>query len=80
MVRGESTAYLPLTFTAMTSIAVDIKFTFSAAITDLKVDILVLTEQLSSAEQAGRQREKANKWLEQVTVMHSQHFINISRH
>lgn len=31
-------------------------------------------------EQAGRQREKAIKWLEQVTDMHSQHFIYISRH
>lgn len=37
-VREESVADMPLTYAAMTSIAEDIKSTFSAAITDLKAN------------------------------------------
>lgn len=60
-VSRASTADFPLTYAAMTNIAADIKSTFSAAITDLKANILVLTEQLSLAEQADRYRDKAIK-------------------
>lgn len=70
---------LPLTYTDMSGFATDIKSTFSAAITDLKENLLA--EQLTSAEAAGKHREKAKKKrLETVTASHSLHFIEINRH
>lgn len=50
MVSRESPADMHLTISARTTIAAGIKLTFSAAITDLKADILVLTEQLTAAQ------------------------------
>lgn len=64
----------------MSLFAADIKSTFSAAITDLKSNLLVLTEKMALAEAARKQREKAICRLEKVTSSHSSHFIEMNRH
>lgn len=64
----------------MSLIAADIKSTFSAAITDLKTNLMVLTEKLASAEAAGKHRDKAIHRLEKISVTQSQHFIKMNRH
>lgn len=64
----------------MSIFAADINSTFSAAITDLKSNLLVLTEKMASAEAAGKQREKSICRLEKVTSSHSNHFIEMNRH
>lgn len=80
LVRDPSPPELPLTYAAMMDIAADIKKLFSAAITDLKADILMLTEQMAAGERAGRHREKAIKRLEEVSSTHSQRLIASNRH
>lgn len=64
----------------MTNIAADIKSTFSAAITDLKADLIVLSEQLAFAEPTGKHKEKVIRRLEKVTATHSFHSIEMNRH
>lgn len=78
--RGPSCSNLPLTYSDMTGFAADIKSMFSAAITDLKSNLLVLTEKIVEAEVAGQLREKAICRLEKVSTSHSLHFIEINRH
>ncbi|XP_073482001.1 vomeronasal type-2 receptor 26-like [Aquarana catesbeiana] len=70
----------PLTYANMSIFAADIKSTFSAAITDLKSNLLVLTEKMASAEAYGKQRETAICKLEKINSSHSNHFIEINRH
>lgn len=50
----------------------NIKSTFSAAITDLKSNLLVLTEKLAAVEAIHR--------LEKVAMAHSSHVIQMNRH
>lgn len=78
--RGKSRVNKPLTYADMSVFSADIKSTFSAAITDLKTNLVVLTEKLAASEHAGRQRDKAIHRLDQVTVSHAQHFIDLNRH
>lgn len=63
----------------MSIFAADIKSTFSAAITDLKTNLLVLTEKMASAEAAWKHREKVISRLEKVTTSHSILFIEKNR-
>ena len=70
----------PLTFADMSVIAADIKATFSAAITDLKSNILVLSDKMETAEAKGKHRDKALHRLEKVADTHAAHFIEMSRH
>lgn len=78
--RGTSRPDLLLTYANISDFAADNKSTFSAAINDLKTNLLVLTEKMASAEADGKQREKAIHRLEKVTTSQSLHFIEISRH
>lgn len=75
--RGPLNPNLPLTYADMFIFAADIKSTFSAAITDLKSNLLVLNDKMASVEAAGKQREKAIRRLERVTISHSNHFIEM---
>lgn len=70
----------PLTYADMFGFAADIKSTFSAAITDFKSNLLVLTEKLAAVEATGKHRERAIHKLEKVAVAHSSHFFEINRH
>lgn len=70
----------PLSYADMSGFAANIKSTFLAAISDLKTNLLVLTEKMASAEAAGKYREKAILRLERVTATHSPHFIEMNRH
>lgn len=58
----------------------DINSTFSAAITDLKTNLLVLNEKLLSAEAAGKHRDRAIAKLEKASCAQAQHFIEMNRH
>lgn len=78
--RGKSQSDHPLTYADMSVIAVDIKSTFSAAITGLKLNLLVLNEKLATAEAAGKHRDKAIHKLENTSLIQSQHFIEMNRH
>lgn len=71
---------LPLTYAGISGFAADIKAAFSAAITDLKSSMLVLTDKMATAETAGRHRDMAIHRLEKVTFSHSQHLIDINKH
>lgn len=71
---------LSLTYVDMSGFAADIKSTFSVTITDLKSNLLVLTEKMAAAGAAGKHREKAIHRLEKVTTSHSLPFIEINRH
>lgn len=64
----------------MSGFAAHIKSTPSAAITDVKTNLMVLTEKLASTEATEKQRDRAIHRLERVTVSQSQHFIDIKRH
>lgn len=77
--RGKVTVDHPLTFADMTEIAADIKNSLSAAITDLKTDLLRLTEQMAVNERAGTRRERALIRLDDITASHSQHMIEMNR-
>lgn len=77
---GDPSILTPLTYAYMSSFAVDIKSTFSAAMTDLKSNLLVLTEKMAATEIAGKHREKAIHRLKKVSTSHSLHFIEINRH
>lgn len=61
-------------------IAADIKATFSAAITDLKSKLLVLSDKMEAVEVKGRQRDKVLYRLEKVANSHLSHFIEMNRH
>lgn len=63
----------------MMKIAADIKCTFSSAITELKADILSLSEKLEGVENAGAKRDKAITRLERVADSHSAHLIEMNR-
>lgn len=78
--RGSSLPDLPQTYTDMYRFAAYIESTFSAAITDLKTNLRVLTEKMASAEAAGKQRKKPIHRLEKVTTSQSLHFIEMNRH
>lgn len=80
MVREITHDDQPLTFSQMTQIAADIKRSFTAAITDLKIDLYTLSEQMMSHKRAGIQRDKAISRLKRVSETHSSHLIAISRH
>lgn len=78
--RGTPHPDLPLTYAGMSGFAADIKAAFSAAITDLKSSMLVLTDKMATAEEEGRHRDKARHRLEKVTSSKSQHLIGINKH
>lgn len=78
--RGKTRSNKPLTYADMSCFTADIKSTFSAAITDLKMNLVVLTEKLAATEHAGRQRDKKLHRLDKVTVSYAQHFIDMNRH
>lgn len=70
---------LPLTYAAMTDIAADIKSSFSAALSDIKTELLKLTEQMAVNERAGKRRDRALIRLDEITNTHSQHLIDMNR-
>lgn len=78
--RGLSHSEHPLTYADMSVFAADIKSTFSAVITDLNTNFLVLTEKMASTEAAGKHMDKAINRLERVTVTQAHHFIEMNRH
>lgn len=57
MVRDNATPDHPLSYSDMSVFGADIKNTFSSAITELKADLLALTEKM--AERAGHRMGKA---------------------
>lgn len=72
----------PVTFADMTVFAADINNLFLTAITDLRIDILVLTEQLSSAERSGKQRGESHKHAgtdHQQTLITPHHYEQTTR-
>lgn len=69
----------PLTYSEMTQIAEDLKRSFNSAITDLKTNLITLSEQMASHKRAGMQRDKDISKLEKVTDTHSYHLIVINR-
>lgn len=73
--RESSHADHPLTYVDMSSFAADINSTFLSSITDLRTNLLVLTEKLALAEAAGKHRDKAIHRLEKVSISYSHHFI-----
>lgn len=79
MVRHNIHHDSPLTYADMTEIAADIKNSFSTAITDLKADILMLTEQMSTNERAGRRRDRAIARIDTIIDSHSLHLITMNR-
>lgn len=64
----------------MMKIAADTKNTFSSAITELKADILALSEKMSRSEKAGNRHDRAITLLEKVTESHSAHQIEMNHH
>lgn len=78
--RGLPHHDLPLTYAGMSGFTADNKATFSAAITDLKSSMLVITDKMATVEAAGRHRDKAIHRLEKLTCTQSQHLIEINRH
>lgn len=60
-VRDCSPSRHPLIYADVSEFSGDIKGSFSAALTNFKVDILMLTEQLSASDRAGKYREKPLK-------------------
>lgn len=78
-VAGNDNKDLPLTHTTMTDIAADIKRSFSVAITDIKTELLRLTEQMAVSERAGKRRDRALTGLDDITSTHSQHLIEMNR-
>ncbi|XP_040195108.1 vomeronasal type-2 receptor 26-like [Rana temporaria] len=78
--RSRSRSNKPLTFADMSVIAADIKATFSAAITDLKSNLLVLSDKMEAVEVKGKQRDRAIRRLEKVVDTHASHFIEINHH
>lgn len=78
--RGYTQTNQPLTYADMSGLAADIESTFSAAITDLKSNLLVLTEKLAAVETNGKHRDKRLNRLENAALSHSSHLIEINRH
>lgn len=78
--RGRNRTNKPLTYADMSGFAADIKSTFSAAITDLKSNLLVLTEKMATIEATGKLRDRALHRLESVADSHATHFIEMNRH
>lgn len=78
--RRETRPDHPLTYADMSVFAADIKASFSAAITDLKTNLLVLTEKMATAETAGKHRDRAINRLDRVVSSHAHHFIEMNRH
>lgn len=64
----------------MSVIAADIKSTFSAAITDLKSNLLALNAKMAAAGTAGKHRDKSIHRLERVSARQNHHFIEMNRH
>lgn len=56
------------------------KNTFSADITDLKSNLLVLTEKMVAVKATGKHRDRALHRLEKVADSHVSHFIEMNRH
>lgn len=69
----------PFTLTAMMKKAADIKGTFSSAITELKADMLSISEKLEGVEAEGARWDKAITRLENVTDSHLAHLIEMNR-
>lgn len=74
--RGRNHSNKPLTYADISGFAADIKSTFSAAITDLKSNLLVLTDKMAT----GRHRDRALNRPEKVTDSHATQFIEMNRH
>lgn len=73
-VRGATMPDHPHTLAAMMKIAADIKCTFLSAITELKVDILSLSEKLEGVEKAGSRWDRATSYQP-----HLAHLIEMNR-
>lgn len=71
---------LPLTYADMSVFTADIKSTFFAAITDLKLNLLVLTEKLAAVEATGKHRDRRLLRLKNIANSHSSHLIEVNRH
>lgn len=78
--RGYKQTNLPLTYAVMSGFAADIKSTFSAAIADLKSNLLILTEKLAAIETMGKYRDRRLLRLESVAISHSSYLIEVNRH
>lgn len=76
--RGTAPPECPLTYSSIMEITTDIKSLFSAAITDIKTELLRLTEQLAVLERVGKRRDKALTRLDDIVSTHSQHLIEVN--
>lgn len=76
--RSKMTGDLPLMYADMTEMTADIENSLSAAITDLKTDLLRLTEQMAVNERAGKWRDGALIRVD-ITASHSQHMMDMNR-
>lgn len=70
----------PLQLSEMTKIAADIKNTFSSAITDLKADLLALSDHLSHTERVEAKRDRAVERLASTVSSNATLLILINRH
>lgn len=70
----------PLQLSERSMIAADIKNTFSSAITDLKADLLALSDHLSHTEKAEAKWDRAVERLTCTVSSHATHLILINRH
>lgn len=62
------------------AVALDIKATLSAAITDLKADIQGIAASMGSVQQATARHADAIKQLQKSSDMHLSHIIELQRH
>lgn len=70
----------PFSYSDMSLFMVDIKNTFLSAITELKADLLALTEKMATADRAGHRRDKAIPRLESISEVHTSQLIAVNRH
>ena len=78
--RGNMPSDRPLTYAMMTDIAADIKSSFTEAITDIKTELMRLSEQMAVTERAGKRRDRALIRLDDIVIDHSNHLIDMNRH
>lgn len=70
MVRDNDISDHLLSYSDMSLFMADIKNTFSSTITELKADLLALTEKMATADRAGHRRDRAISRLESISKIH----------
>lgn len=61
-------------------VALDIKNTLTAAISDLKTDLKAFASHLETVESAAMTHDTAKRQVQQVTDTHAQHLIEMHSH